>query len=124
MNGNEVVDTDLLIIGSECAGARAAIEARKHGIKVIMVTKGIIAKSGATLTVSSLNSDNGLDELLWGFEICITPIREIYCPPWKLVPQRCHIMSSDKTRTCKAPATGNRNHYFWLILPRQTEGPR
>ncbi len=51
MNGNEVVDTDLLIIGSECAGARAAIEARKHGVKVIVVTKGKVAKSGATLTV-------------------------------------------------------------------------
>jgi succinate dehydrogenase/fumarate reductase flavoprotein subunit len=66
VHGNEVVDIDLLIIGSECAGAKAAIEARKHGVKVIVVTKGKVAKSGATLTVSPLNSGNGLNELSLG----------------------------------------------------------
>lgn len=44
---------DLLIIGSEGAGARAAIEAAKYNISVICVTKGFLAKSGATLTAGT-----------------------------------------------------------------------
>lgn len=48
----EVIDTDLLIIGSEGAGARAAIEASEHDINVLIVTKGRIGRSGATLTAA------------------------------------------------------------------------
>lgn len=39
-----------MIIGSEGAGATAAIEANKRDLKITIVTKGQIAKSGATLT--------------------------------------------------------------------------
>jgi len=46
----EVIDTDLLIVGSEGAGARAAIEASEHDIEVTIVTKGRIGRSGATVT--------------------------------------------------------------------------
>lgn len=42
--------TDVLIIGSEGAGGRAAIAAAESGSKVIIATKGRIGKSGATVT--------------------------------------------------------------------------
>ena len=41
---------DVLIIGSEGAGARAAIAARDAGADVLVVTKGRFGKSGATIT--------------------------------------------------------------------------
>jgi len=41
---------DVLIIGSEGAGARAAIQAHEQGAQVLMVTKGRMARSGATIT--------------------------------------------------------------------------
>ncbi len=41
---------DVLIIGSEGAGARAAIQAHDLGAKVLIVTKGRMARSGATIT--------------------------------------------------------------------------
>lgn len=46
-------DTDLLIIGAEGAGARAAIEASKYDLKITLITKGRdIAKGGATVIAS------------------------------------------------------------------------
>jgi succinate dehydrogenase/fumarate reductase flavoprotein subunit len=42
--------TDVLIIGSEGAGARAAIAAHDAGADVLVVTKGRFGKSGATIT--------------------------------------------------------------------------
>lgn len=42
--------TDVLIIGSEGAGARAAIQAHDQGSQVLIVTKGRMARSGATIT--------------------------------------------------------------------------
>ena len=45
---------DVLIIGSEAAGARAAIEAkRSHGGNVILVSKGRFGQSGATVTAGA-----------------------------------------------------------------------
>jgi succinate dehydrogenase/fumarate reductase flavoprotein subunit len=41
---------DVLIIGTEGTGARAAVEAAKSGANVLAVTKGYMARSGATLT--------------------------------------------------------------------------
>src|SRR6266852_6063341 len=41
--------TDVLIIGSEGAGARAAWEVADHGLRATIVTKGRLARSGATL---------------------------------------------------------------------------
>ncbi len=56
----EEMKTDLLVIGSEAAGARAAIEAAKQGLDVIMVSRGVQAKSGVTmLAVYSCNAALG-----------------------------------------------------------------
>jgi succinate dehydrogenase/fumarate reductase flavoprotein subunit len=41
-------ETDILVVGSEGAGARAAIEAFDKGTRVIIATKGKIGKTGAT----------------------------------------------------------------------------
>jgi len=45
-----VIKTDVLVVGSEGAGARAAIAAHDHGADVLVVTKGRLGKSGATVT--------------------------------------------------------------------------
>jgi len=50
---DDVVDTDVLIIGSEGAGARAAIEVAKYGLRVALLSKGAITKTGATLTAGT-----------------------------------------------------------------------
>jgi len=48
---DRVVETDVLIVGSEGAGSPAALEAIKRGVKVTVVTKGSqIGRSGATVT--------------------------------------------------------------------------
>jgi fumarate reductase (CoM/CoB) subunit A len=44
----ETYQTDVLVIGSGGAGCRAAIEAKKHGLDVIIVSKGLSFKSGCT----------------------------------------------------------------------------
>lgn len=41
---------DVLVIGTEGTGARAALEAAEQGVDVLAVTKGFMARSGATLT--------------------------------------------------------------------------
>ena len=43
------VKTEVLVIGSEAAGAKAAIEAQEAGADVLVVTKGLAGKSGTTL---------------------------------------------------------------------------
>ena len=45
-----MLKTDVLIIGSEGAGARAAIQAYDQDVNVMIVTKGRMGKSGATVT--------------------------------------------------------------------------
>ncbi len=45
----ERVQTDVLVVGSEGAGARAAIEVNARGKKAILATKGIFGGSGVTL---------------------------------------------------------------------------
>jgi succinate dehydrogenase/fumarate reductase flavoprotein subunit len=50
---DDVFDTDVLVIGSEGAGARAAFEAAEHGQRVVVVTKGPVSKTGATLTAGT-----------------------------------------------------------------------
>jgi fumarate reductase (CoM/CoB) subunit A len=45
---SDVYQCDVLVIGSGGAGCRAAIEARKYGLKVIIVSKGLSFKSGCT----------------------------------------------------------------------------
>lgn len=44
----ETYQADVLVIGSGGAGSRAAIEAKKHGFDVIIVSKGLSFKSGCT----------------------------------------------------------------------------
>lgn len=50
---DRMVTTDVLIIGTEGAGARAAIEAAEAGCEVLCVTKSSLGKSGATLTADA-----------------------------------------------------------------------
>lgn len=44
----EIYNTDILVIGSGGAGCRAAIEASKLGLDVIIISKGLSFKSGCT----------------------------------------------------------------------------
>lgn len=44
----QTIETDILIIGSEGAGARAALAAAEAGHHVTVITKGRVARSGAT----------------------------------------------------------------------------
>ncbi len=46
----ETRHTDVLVIGSEGAGGRAAIAAAEAGLEVVIATKGRMGKSGATVT--------------------------------------------------------------------------
>lgn len=63
MENFEEIKTDVLIIGSEAAGARAAIEAARQGLDVTVVTKGMEAKSGVTmLAVYSCNAALGHED--------------------------------------------------------------
>jgi len=46
----DTMRTDVLVIGSEAAGARAAIAVCEQGVNVVIVTKGRMSMSGATVT--------------------------------------------------------------------------
>src|SRR5512136_3483936 len=43
------VRSEILIIGSEAAGAKSAIEAQEDGAEVLVITKGLVGKSGNTV---------------------------------------------------------------------------
>ena len=45
---DQIVDTDVLIIGSGGTGLRAAIEARRYGVQVFVVDKGVIGMNSNT----------------------------------------------------------------------------
>src|SRR3972149_11858778 len=47
--GIEEIKTEVLVIGSEAAGAKAAIEAQDEGAEVLVITKGLVGKSGNTV---------------------------------------------------------------------------
>jgi succinate dehydrogenase/fumarate reductase flavoprotein subunit len=48
---DRIIETDVLIVGSEGAGSTAAMEAVKQGLRVTIVTKGSdVGRSGATVT--------------------------------------------------------------------------
>ena len=49
MESHKEIETDVLIIGSEAAGARAAIELSDKNLNVLMVTKSVMAKSAVTV---------------------------------------------------------------------------
>lgn len=46
---DRIIKTDVLVIGSEAAGAKAAIEATIAGADVLLVSKGLIGRSGDTV---------------------------------------------------------------------------
>lgn len=49
----QTISTEVLVIGSEGAGARAAIEASDRGCQVTVATKGRIGRGGATVTAAA-----------------------------------------------------------------------
>ena len=54
-----MMTTDVLVVGSEASGAQAALAAAKAGAQVLVVTKGKVSMSGATLTASAdINVDS------------------------------------------------------------------
>ncbi|HHY94054.1 MAG TPA: FAD-binding protein, partial [Firmicutes bacterium] len=69
VGSSERVSCDVLVIGTEGAGARAAIEASRRGVNVLAVTKGLVAKSGATLTADGeIDVDSRSARTLFGVE--------------------------------------------------------
>ena len=60
---------DVLVIGTEGTGARAAIEAAEQGADVLAVTKGQVARSGATVTADGeIDVDSRSIRELFGLE--------------------------------------------------------
>lgn len=57
--GEQVLKADVLVIGSEGAGGRAALAAAEKGCSTIVITKGRLGKSGATLCAPGDYSING-----------------------------------------------------------------
>jgi succinate dehydrogenase/fumarate reductase flavoprotein subunit len=54
----EIIKTDVLVVGGGGAGLRAAIESSKDHVKTILVSKGSVARSGATeLAGADLTTD-------------------------------------------------------------------
>jgi succinate dehydrogenase / fumarate reductase, flavoprotein subunit len=49
MPSYEEIKTEVLVLGSEAAGAKAAIDAREAGAAVLVVSKGLVGKSGTTV---------------------------------------------------------------------------
>ena len=48
-----MIQADVVIIGSEGAGARAALEVKKAGLDPLIVTKGMIGRCGSTVTAGA-----------------------------------------------------------------------
>jgi len=48
-----LIKTDVVIIGSEGAGARAALEVKKLNLEPLIVTKGMIGRCGSTVTAGA-----------------------------------------------------------------------
>ncbi len=65
---DEIIQTDLLIVGSEGAGAHAAIEAIKSGIDILIVTKGKMSKCGASQMAGADFNVDGQSAKSLGFE--------------------------------------------------------
>jgi len=50
----QVVATEVVIVGGGAAGCYAALELKRHGIKPLIVCKGMVGKSGASLFAGNL----------------------------------------------------------------------
>lgn len=48
MQSEKVFSTDVLVIGGGMAGIFAAVKAREQGLKVTLVDKGYVSKTGST----------------------------------------------------------------------------
>ena len=48
MNDIRTIETDVLVVGGGGAGFRAAIGAREQGVRALLVSKGPLARSGAS----------------------------------------------------------------------------
>jgi fumarate reductase (CoM/CoB) subunit A len=48
----QILETDVMVVGGGMAGLRAAIEAKNHGAKVLLIVKGIYGASGCSLSPS------------------------------------------------------------------------
>lgn len=74
----EIYQCDILVIGSGGAGCKAAIEARKHNLDVIIVSKGLSFKSGCTtLAEGGYNAAFGFVDEEDSIEAHLrTPLRE------------------------------------------------
>jgi len=53
MQDPETLNTDVVVLGSGGAGLRAAIEAANHGTEVVVLTKGGMPSSGATIVAGA-----------------------------------------------------------------------
>jgi len=58
MTSENVIETDVLIIGGGLSGIFAAIKARKEGVDVTIVEKGYVGKSGAALYANNTSIFN------------------------------------------------------------------
>src|SRR5208282_2606417 len=47
-----IIETDVLIVGGGAAGARAAIEAHRNGVRVFLAAKGVFGAGGCSLSPS------------------------------------------------------------------------
>jgi len=77
----KIIKTDILIIGTEAAGARAAIEACAidKNVKVIGLTKGRFTRSGATVTAGAHIDLDGISTMnLFGFAEKSIDTKETY----------------------------------------------
>ena len=48
------VDTDVVVVGGGAAGCYAALNLHRQGIKTVLVSKGLIGKSGASIFAVNL----------------------------------------------------------------------
>jgi len=53
-DANEVIQTDVLVIGSGMAGLRAAIEARRSGLDVLLVDKSLLGRASSSIYAGGL----------------------------------------------------------------------
>jgi len=68
---NQEICCDVLVIGTEGTGARAALEAAEQGADVIAVTKGFHGRSGATLTADGeIDVDSRSAKTIFGVDGC------------------------------------------------------
>jgi succinate dehydrogenase/fumarate reductase flavoprotein subunit len=76
----KVMETDVLVVGSEGAGSRAAIEIARNDVKVLVVTKGVYTRCGATLTASmDMNVPSRALKEIFGLPGVIEDDEESFC---------------------------------------------